>query len=112
MEKRKEKLIVRRWRTGNKGIIFLMPETPFDRDGDLCESWDPVGGRCGANYHDFIAKTTSVSDLEASWALVTYYRLYPGAAGTYELAQRATYSDHKRRKSRALQVQHKAEHGT
>lgn len=112
MDDRKEKLIARRWRSGNKTVIFLMPETPWDYEGGQCESWEPVGGHGGADYHGVIAKTRPLPVSEAQKELDRYVMLYPGAAGIYVLAQRAAYQDHERRRNRAFQINHKAEHGT
>lgn len=109
---KKDKLIARRWRGENKGVIFLMPETPWDSEGGHCESWEPVGGHGGADYHGVIAKTRPLPVTEAQKELDRYFMLYPGAAGMYVLAQKATYEDHQTRRNRAGQIEARYEHGT
>lgn len=114
MIEEKEKVIIRRWKAKPHGFIFLFPETPFDYEGGQCESWEPVGQHGGADYHGVIAMTKPVSphSWEAENELRKYEAHYPGAKGQYKIVAKATYADHEKRRNRAFQIRHKAEHGT
>ena len=53
----KEKVVFRRWKTGNKSVIALFPGIKADNSGN-CSSYEHIGQHGAADYTHVVSKTT------------------------------------------------------
>jgi hypothetical protein len=50
-------VVFRRWRTGPKSVIALLPAEPADNEGRFCNSYEHVGQHGGVDYYGVVLQT-------------------------------------------------------